>query len=121
MYAQRANYWRASQNDPALASVKASKKLYARTRKRVAYSAMVIFSVDANINTGKVNGDISVGKVINLSTGGAAIQTYDTPSIGDILIVSIPYAKKQRKVRRRASVCWVRGKIFGIKFLPHKA
>jgi len=119
MYAQRATHWRENQNDPALATVNAGKTLYARTSRRVAYSAMVIFSVDANINTGKIDADISVGKVLNLSTGGAAIQTYDTPSIGDVLIISIPYAKKQKKVRRRATVCWVRERVFGIKFLPH--
>ena len=110
MIAQRSNGFNELKNDPDLDRHRTGQHTYRRADKRIDYKAEVTFSVGSKISTGKIR---------NISIGGAAIQALDMPSIGDALIISIPFTNSQKNVRRKAVVRWVSGEVFGIKFLPH--
>ena len=107
MFAQNTNSLNQTQSTHNATIPETDPQTYRRSNKRLKYSAEVLFSSDAIITKGMTK---------DLSAGGAAIQSLEIPAIGDVLIVSIPYAQKQRSVRRRAVVRWVEGKIFGIEF-----
>jgi len=63
-----------------------------------------------------MNAGIKKGTAKDLSIGGAAIRTLDLPVVGDVLIISLPFAQKLKNIRRRAIVRWVEGDVFGIEF-----
>lgn len=107
MYAQKTNNWEDPQDYPDPGNTHTNRRTHQRSNKRLNYKAEVLFSTDSIITKGMTK---------DLSASGAAIQSLDLPDVGDVLIISIPYAKKQRSVRRRAVVRWVEGKVFGIEF-----
>jgi len=108
MYAKRSDNWNDAKDDTDPQTKNADQQIYKRTSKRLDYKAAVVYSMNARISTAIVR---------NISKGGAAIQAADSPSIGETLTISIPYAQKQKNVRRKAIVCWVSKDVFGIKFL----
>ena len=107
MYAQTTTDLNQNQHNLDATLPSSDRLAHRRSNKRLKYKAEVLFLTDAIITKGMTK---------DLSAGGAAIQSLDLPEIGDVLIVSIPYAQKQRSVRRKAVVRWVEGRIFGIEF-----
>jgi len=110
MFAKRSDNWNNTKgdNDPQANGV--NPQTYKRVSKRLDYKTAVVFSMNARISTATIR---------NISKGGAAIQAADSPSIGETLIISIPFAQKQKNVRRKAIVCWVSKDMFGVKFIPN--
>ena len=110
MYAKRADNWNDAKYNQDPQTNNEDQQTYKRVNKRLDYKAAVVFSMNARISTATVR---------NISKGGAAIQAADSPSIGEMLTISIPFAQKQKNVRRKAIVCWVSKDVFGVKFIPN--
>lgn len=64
----------------------------------------------------------STGKMLNISKGGAFVQIAmeKKPEVGQELIVTIPFHKKENYLIIKARVVWVRGNGMGVSFLTQQ-
>jgi hypothetical protein len=83
---------------------------YRRRSERKNYLKEVSFSTGSKIFPATIK---------NLSLGGAQISTRRISSVrkGAIIIISIPFAKKQGCMKSKAIVTWVKNDEFGIQFI----
>jgi hypothetical protein len=108
MRAYQNNDWDDLENTSDTTAGNRDRQSYSRASKRMNYHAEAVFAA---------NDKLTPGTIKNISLGGASLAASATPAIGDVVIVSIPFAKKQKQVRRRAVVRWVEGGLFGIEFI----
>jgi Tfp pilus assembly protein PilZ len=57
-----------------------------------------------------------VGNIINISLGGAFVQSLDIFPVGHTLTVVIPFARKAETVKRTGKVVWSNNEGFGFEF-----
>lgn len=83
---------------------------YRRKNVRKNYQTEVSFSTESKIIPATIR---------NLSRGGALVATRSISSVkkGAIIIISIPFAKKQGCMKTKAIVTWVENDEFGIQFI----
>ena len=83
---------------------------YRRRSERKNYMKEVSFSTGSKIFPATIG---------NLSLGGALVFTRSISSVkkGAIIIISIPFAKKQGCMKSKAIVTWVGNDEFGIQFI----
>lgn len=56
------------------------------------------------------------GNIINISLGGAFVQSLDIFPVGQVLTVVIPFTRKAATVRRTGKVVWSNSEGFGFEF-----
>lgn len=83
---------------------------YRRINERKKYPAEIVFH-HAN--------RLYAGSLIDISLGGAFIETYcvNQFSTKDIVTLSIPFSSGQKNVKRRGSIKWVNNAGFGVEFI----
>jgi esterase/lipase len=83
---------------------------YRRTHERKKYPAEIVFH---HVNR------LYAGSLIDISLGGAFIETYcvNQFSTKDIVTLSIPFSSGQKNVKRRGCVKWLNNAGFAVEFI----